>query len=61
MWRASCILNWLLGGDRNEPLCSRIFVAYCARKPGAWLLFHLVNIRNPLHAAAIHAYFMERQ
>ena len=61
MWRASCLLNRMLGGDPQEPLCARIERGWYDRRPGLGLLRMVVNIRNPMHSAQVLREFQEMQ
>ena len=60
MLTISRLANWLLRGDRREPLCARIERAYCDRRPCAVLAWIIVNINNPLHSARVLREHMER-
>lgn len=40
LWKISCIINFLLGGDIREPLCSRVY----RQPPSQWRSVYVHNI-----------------
>ncbi len=52
-WRASCIINAILLGDRTMPLCSRVFAM-----PPSWWRAHYLRAMDVLFSEEHHCLYI---
>ena len=54
LWRASCLINRLLFGDRAEPLCSRVYRQPVSRWRSVYLFVADMAFAEYQHCARVH-------